>query len=196
MPVPAPKNLQQTNQGRARLFFALSPDEATREAIYKASRNAAQANGGRAIPPENFHITLAFLGSPPSELEEQVAAKAVATAEGVQVQPFRFELDELGYWPSAKVVWYGCSTPPETLRALALEIRRRLGASGLPHHDDKFVPHLTLARWVQKAGPFAPAQRIAWDVSEFVLIRSETLSAGVRYTQLARCALGRQGVLI
>ena len=196
MPVPAPQNTHATNQGRARLFFALSPDAATRDAIYRASHNAARANGGRVVPPENFHITLAFLGSPPPELEEQVAAKAVATADDVQAQPFSFELDTFGYWPAAKVVWYGCSTPPEALRALALEIRRRLGASGLPHHDDKFVPHLTLARWVQKAGAFAPAQRIAWDVSEFVLIRSETLSAGVRYTQLARCALGRQGVLI
>ena len=66
----------------------------------------------------------------------------------------------------------------------------------LPPKADKFVPHVTLARWVRKPGALPAAVRIPWEVREFVLMRSETLAAGVRYTPLARCALGRQGSLL
>ncbi len=185
-----------TRPAAARLFFALCPDEATRDAIYRASRNLAQGSGGRVIPPEQFHITLAFLGSVQAELEPRVAALAEGTASEVAAAPFSFELDELGFWPSSKVIWYGCSHTPEALRSLAMELRRRLHSASLPPDPGKFTPHVTLARWVRKAGPFAPAARISWEAREFVLIRSETLANGVRYTPLARCPLGRQGSLL
>ena len=184
------------SQSRARLFFALLPDPETREAIYKATRAAVADLDGRRIPAEQFHITLAFLGSPPGALEERVIARAEATADEVQVDPFTFELDEIGFWPNSQVVWYGCSQRPEALRSLAMELRRRLQVAGLPHASGKFEPHVTLARWVRKAGPFASARRIVWKVSDFALIRSETLPGGVRYTPLSHSALGRQGSLI
>jgi len=185
-----------TRPAAARLFFALCPDEPTRDAIYRASRNLAQNSGGRPIPPEQFHITLAFLGSVQSELEPRVAALAEGTAAEVDAGPFSFELDELGYWPSSKVIWYGCSRTPEALHGLAMELRRRLQSAALPPAPGKFTPHVTLARWVRKASLIAPAQRIPWEAREFVLMRSETLANGVRYTPLARCPLGRQGELL
>src|SRR5579859_479894 len=196
MPQRAPISSHDEHPARARLFFALCPDPATRDAIYRASRNLAQNSGGRAIPPEQFHLTLAFLGGVQQELQERVAALAAGTAGEVEAGPFSFELDQLGYWPNSQVIWYGCSHTPEALHGLALKLRRRLQAAALPPAPGKFVPHVTLARWVHKAAPFAPAQRIPWEVREFVLIRSETLASGVSYTELARCPLGRQGVLI
>ena len=192
----SPHSTQGTSQSRPRLFFALLPDPETREAIYKASRAAIADLGGRPIPAEQFHITLAFLGGVPPALEERVIARAEGTADEVQADPFTFELDEMGFWPNSQVVWYGCSQRPEALRALAMDLRRRLQVAGLPHAPGKFVPHVTLARWVRKAGPFAPARRIVWKVRDFALIRSETLPGGVRYTPLAQSALGRQGTLI
>ena len=185
-----------TRPAAARLFFALCPDDTTRDAIYRASRNLAENSGGRVIPPEQFHITLAFLGSVQPELEERVAALAEGTAAEVQAAPFSFELDELGFWPSAKVIWYGCTHTPSPLRDLALELRRRLQSAALPPAPGKFTPHVTLARWVRTAGPFAPAARIPWEAREFTLLRSETLSRGVRYTPLVRCPLDRQGTLL
>jgi len=196
MPQTSPHTYHDERPAAARLFFALCPDDATRDAIYRASRNLAQNSGGRVIPPEQFHITLAFLGSVQPELEPRVAALAEGTAAEVQAGPFSFELDELGFWPNSKVIWYGCSHTPEALRALAMELRRRLQSAALPLAPGKFTPHVTLARWVRTAGPFAPAQRIPWEVREFTLIRSETLANGVRYTPLARCPLGRQATLI
>ena len=196
MPQTSPHIYHDERPAAARLFFALTPDEATRDAIHGASRNLAQGSGGRAIPPEQFHITLAFLGSVQPDLEDRVATLAAATGEAVPSGPFSFELDQLGYWPNSKVIWYGCSHTPEALRELALDLRRRLLNAALPPAPGKFVPHVTLARWVRKAGPFPAAQRIPWEVRELTLLRSETLASGVRYTPLARCLLGRQGSLI
>ena len=196
MPQRSPTIPSHPDPARARFFFALCPDVPTRDAIYRASRNQAQNSGGRPVPPENFHITLAFLGSVRQELEERVAAQAVGSGDAVQAEPFSFELDELGYWPSSRVIWYGCTHTPTALHGVAMELRRHLHAAALPPDPGKFVPHVTLARWVQKPAPLPAAQRILWEVRDLVLVRSETLATGVRYTEIARCPLGRQGRLI
>ena len=192
MPQRIPLDTPSERHGHARLFFALWPDEALRDAIYKASRGAVEMSGGRPVPRENLHITLAFLGGISDAAAEQAAAAADEVLEG----SFEFALDEFGFWPTSQVVWYGCSTPPAMTRSLALKLRERLQARSLRPDSNKFVPHVTLARWVHKAGPFMPAARIPWKVDEFALIRSETRASGVEYTPLARWPLGRQGVLI
>ena len=192
----SPHSTQTTSQSRSRLFFALLPDPETREAIYKATRAAVADLEGRPNPAEQFHITLAFLGGVPRGLEEKVVSHAQVRADELQVDPFSFELDEMGFWPNSQVVWYGCSQRPEALRSLAMGLRRRLQLAGLPPAPGKFVPHVTLARWVRKAGPFVSARRIVWKVSDFALIRSETLPSGVHYTRVSHSALGRQGMLI
>ena len=196
MPQQAPQALQDPRPAPARLFFALCPDEGVRSALQSASRNLIANSDGRPIAPEHYHITLAFLGSVPAALEEELAARAVEAAKEVPAHPFSFDLDELGFWASSQVIWYGCQRTPDTLREFALELRARLKAAMLPPHPGKFVPHVTLARWVRKPAALPPAPRIPWQAREVTLLRSETLTSGVRYTPLARCALGRQGSLI
>jgi len=196
MPQRSPLSTHDTQPAGARLFFALCPDQGVGDSIYKATRNAVQASGGRPTSREHLHITLAFLGNVATELEARVAALATDTAAEVAAAPFSFDLDEIGYWPGSQVLWYGCRRIPDTLHELALQLRRRLQAAHLPPKADKFVPHVTLARWVKTPGALPAAVRIPWEAREIVLMRSETLAAGVRYTPLARCALGRQGTLI
>jgi 2'-5' RNA ligase len=192
MPERSPAIRLQAQPSRARLFFALWPDEALRDAIYQASRGALHKTGGRLVPRENFHITLAFLGS----LDAAGLEQAKAAAEEVNLPAFHFELDDLGYWPNSQVLWMGCKLTPEEPRALAHALRERLSGRALRVEPDKFTLHLTLARWVHKAGTFDFVERILWDVSEFALIRSETRARGVNYSVLGRWPLGRQGVLI
>jgi len=192
MPQPVPHHNLGERQEQSRLFFALTPDAATREALHKASRAAVQLSDGWSVPAPNFHITLAFLGY----VGDAAARQALNAAAEVQAPTFSFDLDEIGYWASSQVLWYGCSGTPSKLRELTLELRRRLTAKGLKFDPDKFVPHVTLARWVRKLGNFGPAERIRWDVQEFTLVRSVTRAGGVDYTPLEHWSLGRQGVLI
>lgn len=192
MPQRASLSTPDQRQGHSRLFFALWPDESLRDAIYKASRGVVQSCGGQPVPRENLHITLAFLGG----ISNAAAEQAAAAADEVQGDTFSFQLDEFGYWSNSQVVWYGCMNPPAATRDLALGIRERLQARSLRPDPNKFIPHVTLARWVHKAGPFMPATVIPWQVREFTLIRSEARASGVEYTPLARWPLGRQGSLL
>ena len=153
---------------------------------------AAASQGDQAACVEDGSLTsgiaearLALAATAHEVVMDTSVQASLMPGDEVQVRPFSFELDELGYWPSSQVIWYGCAQTPETLHGLAMELRRRLQAAALPHHTDKFVPHVTLARWVRKAGPLPTAQRITWEVRDVVLVRSETLATGVRYTELA-----------
>ncbi|MGE5625680.1 MAG: RNA 2',3'-cyclic phosphodiesterase [Bacillota bacterium] len=192
MPQPALNHRPGERQEQSRLFFALVPDAATREAIHKASRAAVSLSDGRPVPAQNLHITLAFLG----HIGEAAVREALNAAAEVQGPVFSFDLDEIGYWASSQVLWYGCSATPSKLRDLALSLRQRLTARGLKPDPDKFVPHVTLSRWVRKLGQFGPAEKIRWNVQEFTLVRSVTRAGGVDYTPLEQWPLGRQGVLI
>jgi 2'-5' RNA ligase len=171
------------------LFFALWPDDPVRREIHAASRRAVERCGGKPIPPQNFHITLAFLGSVTAEWVEPVVATATVAAGSVHVEAFVLELDRLGHWPGSQVVWFGCSQLPDAVHALARDLRQSLRAHALKPDGQRFVPHLTLARWVQQAGSFEAPAAIRWPVDEFVLVRSVSRPGGVDYSLLGRWPL-------
>src|SRR5574337_1362430 len=91
-----------------RLCFALWPDDTLRHILYKETRHAVRASGGKPVLAENFHITLAFLG----HLDVDGAAAARAAADSTQGEPFDLVLDRTGFWPDARVVWLGPSAVP------------------------------------------------------------------------------------
>lgn len=52
-----------TEHALRRLFFALWPDSEMQAALAEVTRRWVAGIGGKPIPPENFHFTLAFLGT-------------------------------------------------------------------------------------------------------------------------------------
>ena len=52
----------RAGDNRARLFFALCPDEAVRQRLAELQAKF-DAGAARPVPPANFHLTLAFLGT-------------------------------------------------------------------------------------------------------------------------------------
>lgn len=51
----------------SRLFAAILPDDPFRDALETLAGGAVTlAGGGKVTPRENFHLTLAFWGKPPS----------------------------------------------------------------------------------------------------------------------------------
>jgi 2'-5' RNA ligase len=91
-----------------RVFFALWPDDASREALAHATRKAARASGGRPVPVENLHSTIAFLGAIP----EARLAVAVATAAQLEHPAFRLVFDRLEHWPKQAVLCATCTHAP------------------------------------------------------------------------------------
>ena len=163
-----------------RLFFALWPDAVLRDTIYKATRKAVKASGGKPVPPANFHVTLAFLGN----LAPEAAEVARAAATGIRGQAFELVLDRFGFWPQPGVAWLGASRVPEAGRRLAGQLASALCEGGLQLDLRPFVPHVTLARKVGKPGDFGSVKPIPWPARAFVLVRSVTHPSGSEYLVL------------
>lgn len=174
-----------------RLFFALWPEVGTRQAIYKASRDALAAADGKAVPAENLHMTLVFIGS----VADEALALVKSIAASVQGEGFRLELDRYGYWKEPQVLWCGASRICAAAATLATQLRERLMDAGFRPDPKPFVPHVTLARKVHRTGTLGGFGPLTWEAKEFALVSSVTGNTGSAYTPLASYALGAGGIV-
>ena len=164
-----------------RLFFALWPDEALRHTLYKETRRTVRASGGKPVPVENFHITLAFLG----HLDTAGVATAHEAAEAAAGECFDLVLERLGFWADARVVWLSPIGVPQAGSRFATALRQALRARGITVDIRPFLPHVRLARKVAKPGHLGTVRAIRWPVREFVLVHSVSARHGSVYRVLA-----------
>lgn len=171
----------------ARLFIAVWPPEDLRRRLSAALEAAAGSAEAAAVPalrwtrPEQWHVTLRFLGS----CEPDAVCR---------------RLDALA-WPAATAaIGPGLSTigssvlhiPVSGLDGLAAVVRAATADIGRPPQFRTFVGHLTVARAGRRTPlPAGLAQR--WQhvdlagrfaVHEVALVESETEAAGARYRTL------------
>jgi len=165
-----------------RLFFALWPDDKTRRAIQEATRTLVQHCDGRPVPPENFHVTLAFLGQQPGDLLDDITA--VARDILVGDLKLELELDKLGYWPKPRVVWLGSSGKSRSLDSLAASLWAGLEGLGVAPDKRALYPHITLCRKARRPPPLNLSRTLAWRADNFVLVQSVTAEQGAQYTVL------------
>ena len=147
-----------------RLFVAVDVPDDVRDALAAAVEPFRDSMpGARWTPPENWHVTLKFLGiAPAAELEGIVEAVREAAAEHTA---FRARVEGVGAFPSARktrVVWAGITDRHGELAALARSVDREL-EFGFPKEERPFSGHLTLARLKQQAA--LPAELGALDVT-------------------------------
>ena len=162
---------------RRRVFFALWPDDVTRRAIARASRDAVRHCGGKPTPVENLHVTLAFLGP----ITEADLARVEALTPP-PAAPFEIVLDRLELWARAHLLWVGPRTAPEPLVRLEHTLWDRLVDLGFSRERKPYVPHVTLARKAQAArGTVTP---VRWRVDGIALVESKTGPRNSRYTVL------------
>lgn len=148
-----------------RVFFALWPDAAVREAIV-GQRDRLNPPGARRVPDHNLHLTLLFLGDQPAE-----AVDAVLRWEMPAVPSFQMTLDRFGWFAGARVAWLG---GPRNVagEALVAALSEQAADEGLGFDRRRWVPHVTLFRRVARR-PQTPAPKaVDWPVTEFALIES------------------------
>lgn len=175
-----------------RLFFAVWPDAAAREALLRLARDTQAVAGGRATAPQSLHVTLAFLGS--VEDGRLPGLAAVADAVAATARPFTLTLDRGGGARArGGVAWIEAAAPPEALLQLQARLAAGLAEIGFVPDTRRFRPHVTLARKVVHAAVPACAP-IRWEVTELVLNASEPAPGGSRYTTLATWPLGTGSV--
>jgi 2'-5' RNA ligase len=167
-----------------RLFFAVWPDEAAARSLETLALALADVAGGKPVPREKVHLTLAFLGEVAADRVESAVA-AGARARGA---PFPLRLDEVGSFRRAAVAWAGCKRSPAGLVSLQSDLTRSLAERGFTLEDRPYAPHVTLARRIREPVPPAPTEAIAWHVRDVTLVRSEVGTG--RYAVLERWPLG------
>ena len=149
------------------------------------------------------HLTLFFLGQTPDEQLEPVQQAMRGAAAGAR--PFRLRTATPGAFPKPdqpRVVWLGVEGELAALAALQAAVTAALVPLGFTAEARPFAPHLTLGRARRDVDPAElkavagalrnmPApQAVQFEVAGIVLMRSERLPAGARYTVLADAPLG------
>lgn len=185
--------------GRERLFFAVEIGPAAAASVAAAVEEITKVGfPGRLSPPENWHITLRFLGDTTAEQR----AELLQEVESLEL-PGRSEI-LLGGWgtfprPSAaRVLWLGVEDRGETLQQLATLLESAARAVGFAPEHRPFRPHLTLARFRHPADlrpmlPNLPTVRERSPVDRLLLLRSELGSGPPRYSAAATFPLPPKG---
>lgn len=138
------------------------------------------------VHPEDFHITLQFLGDTP---EDRLPGLSDAIQEAVRTaSPFRLSVEGLGLFGrpgNPSILWAGVTGELGPLQELQHKITSALSPLGYPPETRPFNPHLTVARKYTGTGTFDPAllrelaapdtvseDAIHWTVDEIVLYES------------------------
>jgi 2'-5' RNA ligase len=133
---------------RLRLFIAIDVPANVRALLDDAvAQWRERFPGGRWVPIENWHVTLAFLGSTSPDLVGGISSR-LAEVAGV-TQPFGSRVEGLGAFRSrrrARVLWAGLHDDEGALARLAGELGVALEAEHRPERRG-FTPHLTVARF-------------------------------------------------
>jgi RNA 2',3'-cyclic 3'-phosphodiesterase len=150
-----------------------------REAMVRATREAARASGGRPVPAANLHVTLAFLGSVPERRLGELAEIARGAAAGGKLE---IAFDHLEYWRAAQLLSALPAMAPAPVAALARRLQDALAASGFAPDLKPFRPHVTVVRKVSRPGRIARIDPVEWRFTELALVESRTLATGALYS--------------
>ena len=142
--------------------------------------------GARWIDPENYHVTLRFIGDVDDDLAQEIAW----LLGEVRRKDFELRLDGLqsfgGRKPRAVVA---VVAPSQSVMELQAEHERLMRRVGLDPEVRKFTPHVTLAR-LRDTSSFEVAEYLSaraafrsppFSVSRFVLFSSRASTGGGPY---------------
>lgn len=177
-----------------RLFVGLPLPERTRERLAGLAHGLA---GARWVSPENYHLTLRFIG----EVDEGTAADIDEALDHVVAKPFPLALDGLGSFGRGHrqhTLWVGVERC-EGLSHLQAKVESAVVRAGQKAEDRKFSPHVTLARLgnelgAEKLARFVEANALFRDgpfqVDRFCLYESVLGKGGAVYHELRSYPLG------
>ncbi|MGN6488595.1 MAG: RNA 2',3'-cyclic phosphodiesterase [Devosia sp.] len=167
-----------------RLFTGL---EVPREVALALSLKRGGLLGARWIDPENYHITLRFIG----DVDHHTASEVADMLDRlIDSEAFTVKLDHLGSFGGdrPRALFAGVENNAALVRLQAAQ-ERVLQRCGLAPEGRKFVPHVSLARlrgasamevaqFIALAGRFMPLE---FQVRRFVLFSSKDSVGGGPY---------------
>lgn len=142
--------------------------------------------GARWIDPENYHITLRFIG----DIDDRTADEVANALDKIRRRPIEIRLTGLGSFGNGKphAVWARVE-PSAELSELQAEQERLFQRLSLPPERRKYIPHVTIARcrtstnadvakWLAERGNF---QAMPFTAGRFVLFSAKSSVGGGPY---------------
>jgi len=183
-----------------RLFIAIAVPPAVRQEIARAQgrlRRLSPPGAVRWTRPDQFHVTLKFLGDVPAG---QVPALETSLAPVCAAFPaLPLSARGIGFFPNARqprVIWAAASDGPGRLPELHRQIAAALRWLAPAEPPEKFTAHITLGRF--KPGRHAAIPKLLeltaalrdqpfgdWPARAVELVRSELTSTGAEHFPLA-----------
>lgn len=167
-----------------RLFTAL---EIPKTAAFELSLLKGGLPGARWINPENFHVTLRFIG----DIDGRTADEIATALDRVYRPPFVLSIKGLHCFASGRVPHSLVATiePTGELLDLQAEHERIVQRIGLPPEGRRYIPHVTLARlkgttatdvarWLSEHGVYRGP---TFEADRFVLYSSRASVGGGPY---------------
>ncbi len=189
-----------------RTFIAVDVNDEIRSSLQKwQSQLRNTYDKFRWVAPENFHITLSFLGN----VDEHRTAKIANTLQETldEMPPFELGIFSAGAFPHKKyprVLWAGVGEGEEKLYNLQKSVASVLHHEhGFEPDERDYHPHITLARGKRKvrlpnmAQELTEVQDRLWGrhfVDAIVVMKSDLQPDGPVYTDLKRLSLAPETV--
>ncbi len=168
-----------------RLFVALDLPSSMRTRL---SFLAGGLPGVRWVPPENYHITLRFIGELPRWRAEEVD-QALAN---IRAPGFSLQLAGVGAFAKGGRVsslWIGVERNA-ALEHLQAKVERALQGAGVEGERRRYVPHVTMARLEGARGDGVPEAKVAAWVQSHNLFRGTPMT--VEHFTLFSSQLGKE----
>ena len=172
----------QQSKSQRRIFFALWPEQATRDALKKTTHtditHYLKTNQARKVPVHNWHLTLAFVGN----VSDETVAGCLQQGSQIVADSFSLTLNRFAYFEQPQVVWLGCDQIPNAWYDLVNRLNEVLAVCGYQPDRNHPLPHMTVLRKAKQPMAVTQFKPVTWKVSEFALIESTTTDKGTHYS--------------
>lgn len=183
-----------------RLFIAIAVPLEVRESIGRAQgqlKRCAAPGMIRWTKPEQFHVTLKFLGDVPAEQLAVLQHSLVTGCAGFP--PLKLTAGGMGFFPGKhkpRVIWAGVADRDQKLAALHRQLDTAMRPYAPADKPGKFTGHITLGRFkpgrrmnlvalLKRTDILHQRQFGDWVATEVELVRCDLTPAGAVHTPIA-----------
>lgn len=161
-----------------RLFIGISVPPSIQTTVYHAAAQLAVVTSGQFVPPERYHITLAFLGQRGEDdlpMLQTILHETAADSAAFPVTVAGFDQFV------RKSIIYAVIEQNEALATLCGTLRSRLSSAGEAFDPQPFTPHITLARKALLPADVPAPPPVSFSAEALTLFHSMRVDGILRY---------------
>jgi len=165
-----------------RLFIAINFSNDLRSRLLELRDDlCSQSERGSFVPPENLHLTLAFLG----ECDGKQTDAAKNAMSETLFDPFDIHIESLGRFKrDGGDIWWAGVRENKALLDMQSNLTKKLIRAGLKLDSKKYTPHITLGRKVMTRLAPRKIEPFGQTVSQIDLMKSERIDGVLTYTSI------------